>query len=89
MYGTCDVRGSHSDADKDSNLLGYDAAKTGTMSILQHGVIWQDYPENKSSWYLHTSRHSVINQTNLKMVKANSPKHLVSVYKCTRRHIQE
>ena len=58
------------------------------MSTFQHGVISQDYPENKSSWYLPISQQSVINQTNLKMVKANSPKHLVSVYKSTRRHIQ-
>jgi hypothetical protein len=59
------------------------------MSNLQYGVTSQDYPENKSSWYLHTSLQRVINQTNLKMVKAHSPKHLVSVYKSTWRHIQE
>jgi len=89
MYGTCDVRGFHSDANEDSNLLGYDVVKIGTMSTLQHGVISQDYPKNKSSWYLHTSLQSVINQTNLKMVNAYSPKHLVSVHKSTWRRIQE
>lgn len=89
MYGTCVVWGSHSDANEDSNLLGYDAVKIGTMSTLQRVIISLDYPENKSSWYLHNGLQSVINQTNLKIVKAHSPKHLVSVYKSTRRHIQE
>jgi len=59
------------------------------MSTVQHGVLSQYYPENKSSWYLYISEQTVINQTNLKLLKANSPKHLASVYKSTRRHIQE
>ena len=63
--------------------------KTGTTSTLQTASYRRTTLKIGAVEHPHISEQSVTNQTNLKMVKTNSPKHLASVYKSTRRHIQE